>query len=360
MPKEKMRILLVDDDKSLVDTMAGFIREFDDYEVWKTTSSEEALSMVRSMDFSVVLTDIIMPGMNGLELLEKVHEVDPTISVIMITGSPDPLKMRKAIQLKAFDFLRKPFELSELEITIKQGVEKNQLLIQAEEYHDHLEKVVEQRTMELFEAKSKLEKSYLNTIYALINAMEANDIYTRGHSERVTIISLLLGKRLQLGLEELKQIHLGALLHDIGKVGIYDSVLNKSQSLTNDEFDIIKQHPIIGDRIIAPVGLAKPVHDIILQHHEWISGNGYPYGIKADEISIYARIVSIADAFDAMTSQRAYRQDKSLDSAFEEILAGSNIQFDAEFANIFYAYRSEILAEFQDKQTVAKLILGQL
>ncbi len=360
MKDEKVTVLVIDDDEDLLKILSAVIHEFGIYNVIATSDPESALNHIRTSQIGVVITDIMMPVMSGLELLEQIREIDQNVSVIMITGHADPDQMRRAIQLNAFDFIRKPFNATEIQIGIKQASEKNQLLSQNQMYQTNLEQLIQLRTNELFIARSKLEKSYLNTIYALINVMEAKDIYTKGHSERVTILSLLLAQKLGLSEAAQKILHLGALLHDIGKVGIYDSVLNKNETLTHAEYDVVKQHPIIGDRIIAPVGLPQAVHEIILQHHEWINGCGYPYGIKGDQISHFARIVSIADAFDAMTSQRCYRGDISRTMAFEEIMAGSHIQFDPEFARVFYEQRQEIMDAFCDENIVAKLLFGRV
>ncbi len=360
MIKDDIKVLIVDDDEGLLQILSSLVAEIGDYKVIATVDPYKAVEYVRTEHINVVLTDIIMPEMDGLEVLEQVRKIDPNISVIMMTGQTDPRQMRKAIKLDAFDFLRKPFDLNEAYLTIKQGVEKNQLLIQNMDYKAHLESMVEMRTLELYEARGKLERSYLNTIYSLVNALEATDIYTRGHSERVTIYSILLARILRFDVEDLKLIRIGAMLHDIGKIGIYDNLLRIDRTLTNEEYDLIKQHPIIGGKIISPVGLPNPVHEIILQHHEWINGYGYPYGIKNDEISTYSRVVSIADAFDAMTSHRAYRDDLSWDSAFKEILDGSDIQFDANFARVFFNEKNRILTQLEDKDSISELLYGNL
>ncbi len=359
MMDEKINVLVVDDDLDLLNILCAVIRDFGDYNVISASKPEIALQWLKTEPIGVVITDIMMPEISGLELLEKIRSIDDTISVIMITGQTEPEQMRRAIQLNAFDFIRKPFNVADIQIGIKQAVEKHKLLKQNLRYQHELERQIQIRTGELHAANGKLEKSYLNTIYALINAMEARDIYTKGHSERVTILSLLLAVRLGLSTAELKLIHLGALLHDIGKVGVYDRVLNKSDALTQDEFSMMKQHPIIGDKIITPVGLHKSVHEIILQHHEWVNGCGYPYGIAGEQISSFAKIVSIADAFDAMTSQRCYREDKSRLVAFKEIVSAGNTQFDPDYAQIFYDNRVEIINEFYDRSTIARLLLGK-
>ena len=339
----KSRIMIIDDDYAMLDCVRMSLSNLPEYEITAMQDAEAALEMMQNHNFNLVITDIVMPHTSGLEVLKKVTQFDPKIPVILMTGDSDQQKMRTAIQLGAFDFLRKPFEIVELHIAVKQALNKNQLLIQNENYRYHLESIVEQRTLELFAAKNKLEKHYLNTIHAMVNAMEANDIYTRGHSERVTILSIMLGKHLKLDVEELKLLRIGAMLHDLGKIGIYDSVLNKDQSLTSNEYEIIKQHPVIGEKIIRPIGLPQGVHDIILQHHEWYGGSGYPFGIAGDRISFLARLVTVADSYDAMTSQRAYRQNLDPESASQEIRDKISEQFDPDlglsFAN---SYRSFI------------------
>jgi putative nucleotidyltransferase with HDIG domain len=288
--------------------------------------------------------------------LELVGKTDPNIPVILMTGEADQSKMRSAIQLGAFDFLRKPFEIAELHVAVKQALQKNQLLIQNERYRCHLEILVEERTEELFAAKSKLEKHYLNTIHAMVNAMEANDIYTRGHSERVTVLSLMLGKLLKLNNDELKLLRIGALLHDLGKIGIYNTLLNKEQALTLTEYEVMKQHPVIGEKIIGPIGLPGEVHDIILQHHEWFGGGGYPFGKKGKAISHLARIVTIADSYDAMTSRRAYRHNLDPLSASLEIRDKTGVQFDPDFGQLFYENYRYIIEPISHPPAIQELL----
>jgi putative nucleotidyltransferase with HDIG domain len=313
------------------------------YQVSVCNDPAEALKLMESKAFNLVISDIQMPGLTGLEVLSRVVKMDSNLPVILITGDADPDKMRVAIQLGAFDFLRKPFQIAELHVAVKQALQKNVLLIQNENYKNHLESLVEERTRELTIAKNQLEKHYLNTIYAMVYAMEANDIYTRGHSERVTVISIMLGKLMKLDIEDLKLLRIGALLHDLGKIGIYNSLLSKDQALTISEYEIVKQHPVIGERIIGPIGLPAPVHDIILQHHEWYGGSGYPNGLTGKNISLFARIVAIADSFDAMTSKRPYRMNLDPYSASLEIRDNVDVQFDPEIGMLFYEnYRSII------------------
>ncbi len=356
MRLDRKHILVVDDDHSILDCIRMSLSSETDYRVQVVNDPVEALDLVRSKDYNLVISDIQMPGLSGLELLETVVNHDPNLPVILMTGEGDPEKMRRAIQLGAFDFLRKPFEIAELHVAVKQGLQKNMLLVQNENYRNHLESLVDDRTRELMKAKSQLEKHYLNTIYAMVYAMEANDIYTRGHSERVTVISVMMGKLMKLDLEELKLLRIGAILHDLGKIGIYNTLLSKEQALTMNEYEMVKQHPVIGERIIGPIGLPGTVHDIILQHHEWYDGRGYPNGLKGEEISLFARIVAVADSYDAMTSQRPYRMNLDPYSASLEIRDNINAQFDPQIGMMFYNNYRSIIAPMEDAPATKELL----
>jgi len=359
MQKDNISIVVIDDDLSILSVISDLITSEYGYHVQTFSDAVQALMHIGSNPTSVVLTDIVMPRLDGLEVLKKTREYDEKISVILMTGHGDADKMRAAIRFGAFDFLRKPFEFAELFITVKQAVEKNRLLQVEEDNKRHLESLVEQRTIELFSAKDKLEKHYLNTIHAMVNAIEANDQYTRGHSERVTVLSILLGKQNGLSSTELNQLRIGALLHDVGKIGIYDSVLKKNGALSPEEYDMIKMHPIIGGKIISPVGLEPAVHKIILEHHEWIDGCGYPCGLQEDKIHFMARIVAVADAFDAMTSQRPYRKNLDFDLAREEIETMKGRQFDTKVATGFCRNINLFAETVQNKHDVKALLYGK-
>jgi putative nucleotidyltransferase with HDIG domain len=356
MNKDKIRILVIDDDVAILDCIRLSLQSLGPYQVTVCENPREALELLHTNDFATVISDVNMPGLSGLDVLAAVVKYDDKIPVVLITGNTESEIMRKAIHLGVYEFLKKPFEMSDLVVTVKQAVETHRLKVQNEQYQNHLESLVQQRTIELFAAKSKLEKSYLNTIHTMVNAMEVNDIYTRGHSERVTAIAMRLGKLLGLNIDELRQLRIGALLHDLGKIGIISNVLNKEQRLTESEYDIIKQHPIIGAKIIDPIGLPDTISKIIVQHHEWANGEGYPYGITLPDIHPLARIVSVADSFDAMTSQRSYRPSREFASAAEEVYANLNRQFDPVVGKVFYENQRQILSVINDHQALKDLL----
>ncbi len=359
-PNKPGKILIIDDDSSILSIIETILSEEPDLEIKSLENPLDALQHISTQEVNVILTDIKLPGMTGIELLERVGKFNPGIQVILMTGYLEAEVMRRAIQLGAFDFLHKPFDYNELILTVRQAQEKYRLLKQNELYHSRLEQLVEQRTLELIQAKAKLENHYLNAINSMINAIEVSDVYTVGHSERVTAISLILGQLMKFSSEELRYLRIGAMLHDLGKVGGINALITKPQRLNGNEYEMVKQHPLYGAKIVEPLGLPQTVSDVILQHHERPDGKGYPNGIVKDQISIYAKIVSIADSYDAMTSQRAYRNNLPPSEALEEIRSKSGTQFDPEITELFVHHFNRILDTLASKVTLNKELFRQL
>jgi len=354
------KVLIIDDDTSILSIIETILREEPDLEVVSMEDPLIALQHISTKDVNVILTDIKLPGLSGIDLLERVGKFNPGIQVILMTGYLEADVMRRAIQLGAYDFLHKPFDYNELILTVRQAMEKYRLLRQNELYHSRLEQLVEQRTLELIQAKAKLENHYLNAINSMINAIEISDVYTVGHSERVTAISLILGQLMKFSSEELRYLRIGAMLHDLGKVGRINALITKPEKLAGDEYEMVKQHPLHGAKIVEPLGLPQSVSDVILQHHERPDGKGYPLGISNDKISIFARIVSIADSYDAMTSQRAYRNNLPPSEALEEIRSKSGTQFDQDITQLFVNNFNRILDTLASKVTLNKELFRQL
>jgi response regulator RpfG family c-di-GMP phosphodiesterase len=338
-----IRVLVVEDDRSMLELIGSALSMREKYEVVLAADSETALQKLNQMQFNAVISDINLPGMNGLDLLSRISLIDSKVPVILITGYAEVSIMQTAIKLGVFDFLKKPFNLSELQISVRQAVLKNQLLVQNEAYTNQLEQLVEKKAKELCEANNLLEINFARTVLAMINALEACDIYTKGHSERVTNISLIIGQTMNLSSQEIKSLRTGAIFHDLGKIGIYPALLNKPATLTMEEYDLIRQHPSIGGKIIKPIALDIEITNIVVQHHERYDGKGYPLNLKNHDISNLAKIVAIADAYDAMTSMRIYREMLSHEQACEEIIRCSGSQFDPIFVEYFV-----LAAEKQD------------
>lgn len=356
MEKEKPRVLVIDDDLAILDCIRLSLQQEKAYTVAAVSDPGKALQMIYENDFATVISDVQMGKMSGLDILKAVREHDDKIPVVLITAYTDAEIMRSAIHLGVYEFLNKPFNISDLILTVRQALETYQLRVRNSECENNLKILVLERTAELLDARSKLEHSYLNTILVMVKAIEVNDLYTSGHSERVTAISLGLGKAMGLSFAELRELRIGAILHDLGKIGVLSNVLNKEHSLTDSEYDSIKRHPIAGAKIVEPMGLPEPVCKIILQHHEWYNGEGYPYGLKGNDIHPYARIVSVADSFDAMTSIRKYRKNLDFGRAAQEIYDKRSLQFDPEVGRIFYENRGQVLSVLESKMALKDLL----
>lgn len=355
---EIYNILLIDDDPHILDIIKMNMADQKQYRIFAYDNAKDAILNIEGKNYAAVITDVDLPGMSGLQLLEWMKNYDDKIPVVLITGSRDTDILMEAIHYGVYEFLRKPFSLSDLVIIIKRAVEKHQLLKQNVLYHNHLESLVEERTRELSQTTRKLEMSYLNTIRAMVNAMEVNDEYTHGHSERVAVISLLLGNAIQLPKEEMDLLRIGALLHDLGKIGITTNILHKDKSLTDTEYDDIKLHPIKGLKIVEPIGLSERVKNIILQHHERYDGSGYPFGINNSQIDFLAAIVSVADSFDAMISNRPYRLGVHAGKAKCEICGQKAKQFHPEVVDAFEKIQLQILRTLENPAMVKELLTG--
>jgi putative nucleotidyltransferase with HDIG domain len=331
---QKIKIMVVDDDIALLNLMNEALRNYD-YEPFTETNPLIALSLISQINFDVIITDLRMPEIDGFQMLDKINEIDPDLPVIMITGADEMDVVMETFRRGAYDYIKKPFKWQELIITIQKALQKRKLLNKNNQYHIMLEEMIEEKTLKLQLANVRLEQNMWGTTLALIRALEASDSYTRGHSERVTAVSLIIGKELGYDTTYLKQLRLGAVLHDIGKIGIEKHILNKEGPLNDLEYELMKQHPKIGFEIIKSIDHDEQVFYIVNQHHERVDGKGYPNGLQGDEISILAKIVSIADTYDAMTTDRPYRNALSHKIALKEINRCNKKQFDPLVVDAF-------------------------
>jgi len=340
---KKGRVLIVDDDPAIRKVM-GLILEDTGYNIKICKSGNEALSLIRDNHFTpdCILLDIRMPHMSGIDVLISIKRDHPLISIIMLTAITDLETAIDTMRKGAFDYLVKPVRKVHLLESIKRAINYRKILLENErlsienlEYQRSLEKKVIERTEELALAYKGLKDANIETVKALAEAIEAKDPYTRGHCNRVRILSRNIAKHINMGKDKIEILEYGALLHDTGKIGISEVLLHKTGKLNNEERRSIQMHTIIGENIVKPVEFFRPCLSIIRNHHEWYNGEGYPDGLKNEEITISARIAAIADAFDAMTSTRPYRKAIPLDFAFEELKKGKGSQFDPELINIF-------------------------
>jgi response regulator RpfG family c-di-GMP phosphodiesterase len=300
------RILIVDDEIEITEILADLLSE--EYECLKAGSAEDALARLREGEFQLVISDITMPGMSGLEMIPHVKDLSPQTVVVMISGMQTVESAIGALRLGAFDYLMKPFDLRQVEAVVKRALEHYELVVAKQRYENHLEELVEQRTAELDRALNSLEGSYRSTLQALTAALETRDLETHGHSERVVTYSLRLGREYGLSSEAMKSLEFGSLLHDIGKIGVPDSILRKPAKLTEEEWVRMREHPLHGQQILRGIEFLQGAARVVAQHHEKWDGTGYPLGLRQEEIDICARIFAVADAFDAVVSRTKLRR----------------------------------------------------
>ena len=333
------RILIVDDEAEITEILADLLSE--DYECLRAGSAEQALAQLRENQFQLVISDITMPGMSGLEMIPHVKELSPDTVVVMISGMQTVESAIGALRLGAFDYLMKPFDLRQVEAVVKRALEHHDLVVAKQRYENHLEELVEQRTAELDRALNSLEGAYRSTLKALTAALETRDSETHGHSERVVSYSLRLGREYGLNSEQMKALEFGSLLHDIGKIGVPDSILRKPAKLTEEEWVRMREHPLHGQQILRGIEFLQGAARVVAQHHEKWDGTGYPLGLRSEEIDINARIFAVADAFDAITSDRVYRRGKSYEAAAQELDDWAGRQFDPKVVEAFHRVPKE-------------------
>ncbi|HKN84824.1 MAG TPA: HD domain-containing phosphohydrolase [Pyrinomonadaceae bacterium] len=346
------RILIVDDEIEITEILADLLS--DHYECLKAGSAEEALSRLRQSEFHLVISDITMPGMSGLEMIPHIKQLSPDTVVVMISGMQTVESAIGALRLGAFDYLMKPFDLRQVEAVVKRALEHHELVVAKQRYENHLEELVEQRTAELDRALNSLEGAYRSTLQALTAALETRDSETHGHSERVVTYSLRLGREYGLNSEEMKSLEFGSLLHDIGKIGVPDSILRKPAKLTEEEWVLMREHPVHGQQILRGIEFLQGASRVVAQHHEQWDGSGYPLGLRGEDIDICARIFAVADAFDAITSDRVYRRGKPYEAAAKELDDWAGRQFDPKVVEAFHRVPKEDWEELHRQSLLPK------
>ena len=354
MPEEriKTRILIVDDEREITEILADLLSL--EYDCTVAGSAEEALVWLRDRAYELVISDITMPGMSGLEMIPHVKQMSPNTVVVMISGMQTVESAIGALRLGAFDYLMKPFDLRQVEAVVKRAFEHHELIVAKQRYEDHLEELVEQRTAELDHALDSLEDAYRATLKALTAALETRDSETHGHSERVVSYSLRLGRECGLNRQEMKALEFGSLLHDIGKIGVPDAILRKPAKLTEEEWTRMREHPLHGQQILRGIEFLKGAARVVAQHHEKWDGSGYPLGLRGQEVDLCARIFAVADAFDAITSDRVYRRGKSYEAAAEELDEWAGRQFDPKVVEAFHRVPKEDWAELHRLSLIPK------
>src|SRR5580698_6294597 len=340
------RILIVDDEPH-VRTMIGSTLERQGYDVQLASSGREGLEILERNAFDLVLTDIVMQDGNGITLLERIHGQQPQLPVVMVTAIHDISVAIDSMRRGAYDYLLKPFEREHLVNTVQRALDHRQALQDSHNYQQNLEQVVRARTEMLRQAMEDLEHSYDVTLEALGDALDLKDSETEGHSKRVTAYTIALARAMGISPVDIKIIARGAFLHDIGKMAIPDEILRKPGKLTPEEEQIMRDHCTRGYHILRKIPFLSEAAAIVYTHQEHFDGNGYPSRLRGNEIPIGARIFAVADAMDAITSDRPYRKARSFDEARQEVLRCSGTQFDPNVVEVFLKIPNELWHELR-------------
>ena len=328
------RILAVDDEVGILDSLNVFLSKAG-YTFVGVTNPLEAIEKIRNEHFDLMLLDFLMTPIHGDQVVEEIRKFNKDLYILLLTGHKDlapPLDTIKRLDIQGY--CEKSDKFDQLLLLIESGIKAVSQMQLIKKINDELKTTYD-----------KLESAYMETIEILRFTVEAKDAYTRGHSDRVSAYSVLIGEALGLSEEDLKTLRVGGLFHDIGKIGIPDSILLKTTKLDDEEYSEIKNHPAIGAHILSNATIFKDIIPIVKHHHERFDGRGYPGKLKGEEIPYFARIAAVADSFDAMTSKRSYRDSLPMDVVIEEIIKNSGTQFDPEIAKVFL----DILANKPDE-----------
>ncbi len=337
------KVLVVDDEEGIRRTAPILLGE-DGHEVHVARDAREACQALEAEDFDVVLTDIVMPGPSGLDLLAEARRLRPHATVVLLTGQPSVETAAEAVRLQAHDYLPKPVRGETLRRVVRQAAERaalrreNALLQEARKQQlRNLEDQVSLRTawiQELLDRETarlgQIERMLDATAEAFSRAMELRDPYTAGHQRRVMGLAMAIGRALGWSEDRLRFLKLGALLHDLGKLKVPSEILAKPGRLAPAEFELVRQHPVAGWEVIAPLDFSGPIALMVRQHHERLDGSGYPDSLKGDEILPESRILAVADVVEAMSSHRPYRPALGMAAALEEIRRGAARTYDPE------------------------------
>lgn len=337
------RVLIVDDDDAIRILLTKVLAK-EGYSAEGVDNVPDALSRMREDPdaFDVVLADLRMPEMNGIDLLKRVHGIDETIITIIVTGHATIDSAVECLRYGAYDVVHKPFQFNQLCAVIRRAVEYRWAQQENRQYERHLFDMVRDKSEKLRQSLDMIKQSYNFTLEAMTGLLDAREKDSGMHSKRVRDIATLLARRLGLEAEELECIAQGALLHDIGKIGIPDNVLLKRGALTTEEWEIMKKHPTIGYKVLRSSEYLRAAAEIVYAHQERFDGSGYPRGLQGDDICLGARIFALVDTYDAMRTDRRYRGAVDKESALAEIRRQSGSQFDPQIVEAFLANADEI------------------
>lgn len=349
-------LLLIDQNQQIINLLSNLFDS--NYVCDRADSIELSLTQLRQKEYSVVLCNADLAAHKSLEMLRRVKAASPNSILILLGDENSADNAVQAFRAGAFDFLRLPAEFDEIQTVVERAFEHYELKKLKESYQFHLENLAAERAAAIDTALEEVESSYRTTLKALVQALETRDFETHGHSERVVTFSLRLGHELGLEKNALRDLELGALMHDIGKIGVPDAILRKPAKLNDEEWAKMKLHPLHGQKILRNVKFLEGAAKVVCQHHEQWDGSGYPYGLRGEAIDLGARIFAVVDAFDAIVSDRVYRKGRPYQAALEELERCAGTQFDPMIVEAFKRIPSEdweILRErsLKDKQELA-------
>lgn len=335
------KIIVVDDEQGIVDSLSIFLKR-SGYDFTGLTNPLEAIERVRNEHFDMMILDFMMDPIHGDEVVEEIRKFNKDLYILLLTGHKDlapPLETIKRLEIQGY--CEKSDKFDQLLLLIESGIKSIEQM-----------NTIKTINKQLHDKNEELERAYLDTIGILRQTVEAKDPYTRGHSDRVSEYSVLIGKKLGLDEKTLHILKIGGLFHDIGKIGIPDSILLKESKLSDEEYSQIKNHPMIGVHMLGDAAIFTDILPIVKYHHERYDGRGYPSQLVGDDIPYVARIAAVADTFDAMTSKRSYRDSLPIDVVRAEIERCSGTQFDPNIAKVFLDIMNndfDLIREIQEK-----------
>ena len=335
------KIIVVDDEQGIVDSLSIFLKR-SGYDFTGLTNPLEAIERVRNEHFDMMILDFMMDPIHGDEVVEEIRKFNKDLYILLLTGQKDlapPLETIKRLEIQGY--CEKSDKFDQLLLLIESGIKSIEQM-----------NTIKTINKQLHDKNEELERAYLDTIGILRQTVEAKDPYTRGHSDRVSEYSVLIGKKLGLDEKTLHILKIGGLFHDIGKIGIPDSILLKESKLSDEEYSQIKNHPMIGVHMLGDAAIFTDILPIVKHHHERYDGRGYPSQLVGDDIPYVARIAAVADTFDAMTSKRSYRDSLPIDVVRAEIERCSGTQFDPNIAKVFLDIMNndfDLIREIQEK-----------
>jgi len=346
-------IMVVDDEESIRNAVRKFLVQ-QGYEVLTAQTGDDALEKLRRHKVTGMLLDVNLPGTNGIDLVPRLVELEPHLALLMLTAVNDATSAALCMQRGAMDYLVKPVDLAELERAITRALARRREMIEQAETQAWLQREIIQRGAELRRERGNLERISVATLEALVNALEAKDPFLRGHSARVADLSAMVAAEMGLSDEQVELVRTAGRLHDIGKIGIRESVLGKRGPLTEEEFEHVKSHVTIGAQILAPLTHLRDVIGYVRSHHERVDATGYPDGLDGNSIPIGARIIGAAEVYDALTTARPYQDKMTPDEAVSRMrdLTGTVIHADVHRALAAVVARRSTLVFLDEQETL--------